>query len=226
MIEPLPRTEAGIRRPVMCSGWIRMKRSRGPGAHDCRGSRASRADSTGSRTDWARPTMVTDQPAWDRRSNSSISKATIALRVAAASLLPWAVRMMTLPSSMRKLTGWTAGIARSVKTILPIGIVAASEMHSSGESTSSSESTFTLSSLIDIGRARTGAKVPRLLGPWVVLLMEARGQSGRLGTPLHTQLGEQAGDVVLHRLLGDEQPLADLPVGQPLADEFEYPPLL
>ena len=35
------------------------------------------------------------------------------------------------------------------------------------------------------------------------------------------QLGEQAGGVGLDRVLGDEEPLADLPVAQPLRDEPE-----
>src|ERR1700730_1032268 len=44
---------------------------------------------------------------------------------------------------------------------------------------------------------------------------------GSLGAALHAQLGEQGRHVVLHRLLGQEHPLADLPVGQPLPDELQ-----
>jgi two-component system, NarL family, sensor histidine kinase DevS len=49
---------------------------------------------------------------------------------------------------------------------------------------------------------------------------------GRLRAALHAQLGEQAGDVVLDRLLGEEELLPDLPVGQALADQLEDPLLL
>ena len=46
-------------------------------------------------------------------------------------------------------------------------------------------------------------------------------QDGGLRAPLDTELGQQARDVVLDRLLGQEHPLADLPVGQALGDEVE-----
>ena len=49
---------------------------------------------------------------------------------------------------------------------------------------------------------------------------------GRLRAALHAQLGEQPGDVVLDRLLGEEEMLTDLPVGQALADQLEDPLLL
>ena len=54
----------------------------------------------------------------------------------------------------------------------------------------------------------------------------AGGVGGRLGAAFHAQLGEQAGDVVLDRLLGEEEVLADLPVGEPFADQLEDPLLL
>src|SRR5215469_436536 len=54
----------------------------------------------------------------------------------------------------------------------------------------------------------------------------ARGVGGRLGAALHAELREQGRDVVLDRLLGEEHPLADLPVGEPLADQLENPPFL
>ena len=47
---------------------------------------------------------------------------------------------------------------------------------------------------------------------------QAGGEDRGLGSPFQAELGEQAGDVVLDRLLGQEQPLPDLPVGHPLGD--------
>src|ERR1700687_1302655 len=56
----------------------------------------------------------------------------------------------------------------------------------------------------------------------LVLLVEHPDRvGGGLGAALHSQLGEQGRHVVLHRLLGQEHPLADLPVGQPLADQLQ-----
>jgi signal transduction histidine kinase len=49
---------------------------------------------------------------------------------------------------------------------------------------------------------------------------------GRLRAALHAQLGEQAGDVVLDRLLREEEVLPDLPVRESLADQLEDPPFL
>ena len=46
-------------------------------------------------------------------------------------------------------------------------------------------------------------------------------QHRRLGAALEAELGQQGGHVVLDRLLGEEHPLTDLPVGQPLGDELE-----
>src|SRR5258708_13714357 len=61
----------------------------------------------------------------------------------------------------------------------------------------------------------------------VALLVEDRGRiRGGLGSPLHAKFGEERGDVVLHRLLSQEQPLADLPVRQALPDQLENLPLL
>jgi hypothetical protein len=48
----------------------------------------------------------------------------------------------------------------------------------------------------------------------VVVAEDADRVGGRLGAALHAQLGEQRGHVILHGLLGQEHPLADLPVGQ------------
>src|ERR1022692_3709063 len=60
----------------------------------------------------------------------------------------------------------------------------------------------------------------------VVIVEDAGRVRGRLGTAFHPQLGEQRGDVVLDRLLGEEHLRADLPVRQALPDQLEYPPLL
>ena len=45
------------------------------------------------------------------------------------------------------------------------------------------------------------------------------GQDRRLGAALESQLGQHAGHVVLHRLLGQEHLLRDLPVGHPGTDQ-------
>ena len=64
------------------------------------------------------------------------------------------------------------------------------------------------------GRRRPGVRRRRVV--------EDPGGVGRgLGAALHAELGEQGGDVVLDGLLGEEQPVADLPVGQALADQLE-----
>src|SRR5918997_4730479 len=52
------------------------------------------------------------------------------------------------------------------------------------------------------------------------------GVHGGLGTPVHAELGEQVGDVVLHGLLGEVEPFADLAVGEPLGEQIEDPALL
>ena len=57
-------------------------------------------------------------------------------------------------------------------------------------------------------------------------LEQLAGQHGRLGAALQAELGEDARDVVLDRLLGEEHPLADLPVGQALGDQREQLELL
>ena len=64
-------------------------------------------------------------------------------------------------------------------------------------------------------------------GPVVVRRAEQlRGEHGRLGPALQAELGQDAGDVVLDGLLGQEHLLADLPVGQALGDEAEQLELL
>src|SRR5690242_1260643 len=56
--------------------------------------------------------------------------------------------------------------------------------------------------------------------------LELRGEGGGLRAAAHAELGEDVRDVVLDRLLGQEEALADLPVGQALADELQDVPLL
>src|ERR1700729_3287139 len=48
----------------------------------------------------------------------------------------------------------------------------------------------------------------------------------RLRAAPHAELDEQRGHVVLHGLLGQEHPLADLPVGQPFPDQLQDRALL
>jgi hypothetical protein len=53
-----------------------------------------------------------------------------------------------------------------------------------------------------------------------MLLVTVLGSRHRdLGAALHPKFGKQPGQVILHRLLGQEHPLADLPVGQTLPDQ-------
>ena len=54
------------------------------------------------------------------------------------------------------------------------------------------------------------------------LVIEYPGRvGGGLSPALHAQLGEQRRHIVLDRLLGEEHALADLPVGQALADQLQ-----
>src|SRR4051794_25404528 len=64
------------------------------------------------------------------------------------------------------------------------------------------------------GRSLAGAG-PGLVGS------ELGDERGGLRTAAHVELGEDAGDVVLDGLLRPEQPVADLPVGQAVADELQ-----
>src|SRR5689334_14055227 len=67
---------------------------------------------------------------------------------------------------------------------------------------------------------------PDTSAPFLPLpVLDLGGDDRGLDTALHAELGEQAGDVVLHRLLGEVQPLADLAVGEALADQGEDLPL-
>ena len=59
------------------------------------------------------------------------------------------------------------------------------------------------------------------VGAELVRVAQVGAEHGGLGAALHAELGQQARDVVLDRLLGEEQPLADLPVRQALGDEHE-----
>src|SRR5579871_516424 len=60
----------------------------------------------------------------------------------------------------------------------------------------------------------------------MLVVKHADRVGGGLRAALHAQLGEQRRHVVLHRLLGQEHPLADLPVGQPLPDQLQDRALL
>src|SRR5687768_11654088 len=69
--------------------------------------------------------------------------------------------------------------------------------------------------------------VPMVPPPRVVCrIQQLRGQHGGLGTPLQSELRQDAGHVVLHGLLGEEHLLPDLPVGQALGDVREQLELL
>src|ERR1700678_3033018 len=70
-----------------------------------------------------------------------------------------------------------------------------------------------------------GTQVP-LAASGVLIVEDAHRVGRRLSAALHAQLDEQRGYVVLHGLLGQEHPLADLPVGQPFPDQLQDPALL
>jgi len=69
------------------------------------------------------------------------------------------------------------------------------------------------------GRRRAAPQAPPSLRPllrWVLVLapgLEPGGVRRRLAAAAHVQLGQYVRHVVLHRLLGEEHPLGDLPVG-------------
>lgn len=65
-----------------------------------------------------------------------------------------------------------------------------------------------------------------LFGRSCQALVEPCGVGGRLGPPLHSQLGQEIGYVVLDGLLGQVQIAGDLTVGLPLGDEIEHLSLL
>ena len=44
---------------------------------------------------------------------------------------------------------------------------------------------------------------------------------GGLGPALHSQFGQQRRHVVLHGLLGQEEPFADLPIREAVGDQFQ-----
>jgi hypothetical protein len=101
-----------MRRPLTITGEIRMKWSRFPGAHGTRPTCSRRRISAPSITAREFPAMVTLQPVCVAMSTLSASKATTALRVAAASLPPESVlMMMSPPPSSVKSTSSTAGSA-------------------------------------------------------------------------------------------------------------------
>src|SRR5687767_13843204 len=57
---------------------------------------------------------------------------------------------------------------------------------------------------------------------WSDELPVFRGQLGRFVAAAHAELGQDRGDVVADRLLGDEEPRGDLGVRQALRDELEH----
>src|ERR1700730_827667 len=62
---------------------------------------------------------------------------------------------------------------------------------------------------------------PAVAGALMLVAEDADGVGGGLSAALHAQLGEQGRHVVLHRFLGQEHPLAHLPVSQPLPDQLQ-----
>jgi hypothetical protein len=54
--------------------------------------------------------------------------------------------------------------------------------------------------------------------------MQARSVDRSLGSALHSEFGQQGRDIVLDRLLRQEQPLPDLSVGASLSDQIQDPP--
>ena len=65
------------------------------------------------------------------------------------------------------------------------------------------------------------------LSPDSSVLVEQPGREDRrLRTALEAELGQHVRHVVLDRLLGEEQPVPDLAVGEPLSDKLENAPLL
>ena len=55
---------------------------------------------------------------------------------------------------------------------------------------------------------------------------QAGGQHRGLGAALQAQLRQHAGDIILYRLLGQEHPAGDLPIGQPFGHVLKDPPFL
>src|SRR5579859_4613412 len=97
--------------------------------------------------------------------------------------------------------------------IRPTGAVAISRRHFSRERSTRTDSMGP--TMRNAEGDAGGAKVPLLVAE------DPRREGGGLGAALHAQLVEQRGHVVLHGLLGEEEVLADLPVGQALADELQ-----
>src|ERR1019366_10717146 len=60
----------------------------------------------------------------------------------------------------------------------------------------------------------------------VLACMHSAHHDRSLSASLHAELPEQAGHIVLDRLLGEEEAFADLAVRQSFADQVEDPPLL
>src|SRR6201985_1906069 len=101
--------------------------------------------------------------------------------------------------------------------IRPTGIDAISMRHSSLDSCWRAEPSEDMTSSTPRGGAKPQGRKSLLVGTvvrsgtgLVVVAEHAHRVGGRLGAALHAQLGEQRGHVVLHRLLGQAHPLADL----------------
>ena len=76
------------------------------------------------------------------------------------------------------------------------------------------------------GRSRRPRRPSGQPGRRLALALELGGVDGGFGAAGHLELAQQAGDVVLHRVLGEEHRLGDLLVGLALRDEVEDARLL
>jgi hypothetical protein len=76
----------------------------------------------------------------------------------------------------------------------------------------------------DTARRKAGSGV--LLGGVTPLVTKLCNQHRRLSPPLHTQLRQQPGHIILDRLLRQEHPLRDLPIRQPLTNQIQQSALL
>src|SRR5580700_11159418 len=73
----------------------------------------------------------------------------------------------------------------------------------------------------DQGTRSLPAGTSAVAGALMLVAEDADGVGGGLSAALHAQLAKKGRHVVLHRLLGQEHPLADLPVGQSLPDQLQ-----
>src|SRR5438067_997160 len=163
----------------------------------------------------------------------SHSNATGPLR-AAWSLVPSSVRKMTASPSRVKFTGNTRGRPPTTTPKRPKGARARNCKQSSRPSSSSPVrgSMLTLifvamSAIVNECSGATQGRWSRIGGSVVPSLGRQLGGEHRgFGSPLHPQLREQVGHVVLHRLLGQEEAFTDLAIRKALRDEIENLALL